>query len=433
MTGYFKYITIILFLFTNINLFSQKSLTLKDVLSMTVGNSYLIKQKEYELSAASFRVEQQKSTELPTAVANASYTRVSPISEMSFAGHNYELNPADNLNANISVHQILYDFGKRESQVNYASSLLSSITDNEELIKNDLSNQALNVFYGILFLQQSAAVKDTEYAALTEHLKTTELKVKDGTATDYDALSTRAKMAEIKNEQIEIRNEIEKQIVILEQLTGIDRKSEINISGELELPVYSFNTDSVINTAFNQRPELKLLADEKNSAMLMKDASAKLDQPVFSADVAYGIRNGYEPNLDALRGNWSANLTVSVPVFNGYLTKNKISEADAVIEADNQKIFHTRDLITTDVCNSLNDFKSAVEKISNTSVQIEYSEKSLERVKLRYNSGSATNLEVLDAETMLTQARLQYIQAKYKSVVNYYMVRKAAGDKIYSM
>jgi outer membrane protein TolC len=433
MTGYLKYITIILFLFININLFPQKSLTLKDVLSMTVNNSYLIKQKEYELNAAKFRVEQQKSTELPTAVANASYTRVNPISKMAFAGHEYELNPADNINAGITVHQIIYDFGKRESQVNYASSLLNSISDNEEAIKNDLSNQAINIFYGILYLQQSSAVKDTEYAALTEHLKTSELKVKDGSATDYDALSTKAKIAQTKNEQIEIKNEIEKQFIVLEQLTGIDRKSKIDINGELELPASSFNVDSVINSAFYQRPELKLLADEKNSAMLMKDAAALLDQPVLSADVGYGFKNGYEPNLDAIRGNWAANVTVSVPVFNGYVTKNKIGEADASIEADNQKILHARDLITTDVYNSLNDFRSAVEKINNTSIQIEYAEKSLERVKLRYNSGSATNLEVLDAETMLTQARLQYIQAKYKSVINYYMVRKAAGDKIYNM
>jgi outer membrane protein TolC len=56
----------------------------------------------------------------------------------------------------------------------------------------------------------------------------------------------------------------------------------------------------------------------------------------------------------------------------------------------------------------------------------------LERVKVQYQSGSGTNLDVLDAETALTQARLLNIQSLYKSVLGYYAVKKAAGDKIYN-
>jgi outer membrane protein TolC len=71
-------------------------------------------------------------------------------------------------------------------------------------------------------------------------------------------------------------------------------------------------------------------------------------------------------------------------------------------------------------------------KLSTTQRQIEYAKKSLERVKAQYQSGSGTNLDVLDAETALTQARLLNIQALYKSVLGYYAVKKAAGDKIYN-
>ena len=33
----------------------------------------------------------------------------------------------------------------------------------------------------------------------------------------------------------------------------------------------------------------------------------------------YGFKNGYEPNIEVLRGNWAAGLNAKIPIFNGNL------------------------------------------------------------------------------------------------------------------
>jgi len=415
--------------------FAQKteknSLTLKDVIKLTVENHPLIKQKEDELRAAQFRVEEQKSSYLPYVSAEASYTRIGPIPAFAFGGENLELAPANNYNVGVLVHQTLYDFGKRDSQVDYASSFLNSIKDNEDLIKNDLSNQAVRVFCGILFLEKSIAVEDTQYAALQEHLKITELRIKNGTATDYDALSTKTRMVEIKNEKIELQNEMNKQKLYLKELIGLDRKKEISITGYFDLPNYRLNSDSLLNAAYSQRQELKLAMDTRNTVNLQKEMISQIDKPVFSADLGYGVKNGYEPNIDVLRGNWFAGVSVDVPIFNGNLTENKISEAKAVIDAADKKIAQIKESISTDIYQAISDLKTGIEKLNSTQDQIGYAEKSLERAKVQYERGAGTNLEVLDAETASTQARLLNIQAMYQSIISYYSLRKAIGDKIF--
>ena len=403
-------------------------LTLKDVIKLTVENHPLIKQKEDELRAAQYRVEQQKSFYLPNVNAEASYTRIGPIPAFAFGGENLELAPANNYNVGVFVHQTLYDFGKRDSQVDYAASFLTSVKDNEELIKNDLSDQAVRIFYGILFLEKSIAVKDTQYAMLQEHLKITELKIKNGTATDYDVLSTKTRMVEIKNEKIELQNEMNKQELYLKELIGFDRKKEVNITGHFDLPMYNLNSDSLLSAAYNQRPELKLVTDARNTANLQKAIVSQIDKPAVRADLGYGFKNGYEPNIEVMRGNWFVGVSLDVPIFNGNLTENKVNEANATIDAADQKIKQVKESISTDVYQSESDLKSNVERMNSTQEQIDYARGSLERAKLQYERGAATNLEVLDSETALTQAQLLNIQAKYKSIISYYSLRRAVGD-----
>lgn len=420
----------IIIIFLSSNAFAQQ-LTLDDVISLTVKNHPLIQQKEDELRAASFRVDQQKSFYMPIVKADASYTRIGPIPSFNFGGQSLDLAPADNYNVTLLVHQTLYDFGKRNAQVQYAESFLNSIKDRQDLIKNDLSNQAVRVFYAIIFLENSIAVKDSQFAALQEHLNVTNLKIKNGTATDYDALSTKTKMAEIENEKSSLLNEKSRQEYYLKELIGYDRNKNILITGQFDLPDYNVDPDSLITTAFNQRFELKIAYDAINTGNMQKEMIKQSDKPVLNADLGYGFKNGYEPNINVLRGNWFASVSVDVPIFNGNLTDNRVNEANANIDAADKNVAQLKNSISTEVYQSLSNLKSSIEKIKISSQQIDYAQKSLERAKIQYDKGAGTNLEVLDAETTLTQAKLLKIQATYKAVINYYDLKKAVGDIIF--
>jgi outer membrane protein TolC len=405
--------------------------TLNQALKLCVQNRPLLKQKEEDLNSLHYRIEQQKSSYLPELDAELSYTRIAPLPEFAFGGSILELAPANNYNAVVAARYILYDFGKRDAQLDALRSHQQSLLDEQNLIKSTLTNQTVRVLYTVLFLKQSIIEKQAEAATLKEHLKITEGKIASGTATEYDVLSTNTRLADNENAIVELKNEQVKQEIALKELIGLNRKEQVSVKGDFFTVPTVTNADSLMEVALAQRPEFKLIADAQNSARLQKASISLMNKPVLNGEAMYGLKNGYEPNLDVIRGNWAVGVTLGIPIFNGNLRENREMEVESGVLASDQKIQQTKDAVSTEIYQALNDLASNNEKLSITQKQIAYAEKSLERAQLQYESGTGTNLDVLDASTMLTQARLVHLQIVFREVLNFYTLKNAVGDKLF--
>ena len=75
--------------------------------------------------------------------------------------------------------------------------------------------------------------------------------------------------------------------------------------------------------------------------------------------------------------------------------------------------------------------KTKINKVATTRIEVDYAEASIQRANAQYRNGAATNLDVLDAEASLSQARLKYLQAEYEAIISNYNLKKAVGDVIW--
>ena len=64
-----------------------------------------------------------------------------------------------------------------------------------------------------------------------------------------------------------------------------------------------YNSTSLLDKALKNRPEIILARDAENSSIESKKVASLTNIPKLSVLADYGIKNGYEPNLDVLRGN----------------------------------------------------------------------------------------------------------------------------------
>lgn len=410
---------------------STDSLTLAQAIKLTIQNYPLIKQQQEKIKAADYKIEQQKSSYYPNVSGIASYARIGPLPSFNFGNEELILAPADNYNIDIALNQQIYDFGKRNASVDLMQSYELSAAHNVDLVKSNLSYLTLQTFYSLLFLKESITVKDTQIAALNEHLDITNKKIQTGTSTDYDALSTQVRIAQAQSEKIELLNQLKQQQIILKQLLGVPQDTTLNIKGDFTAPHSTSNPDSLIDVAFGKRPEIKLAEDDLNTSRLQEHVAGLGDMPSLNANLSYGFKNGYEPNLDVLRGNWVAALSISVPVFNGFLTRNRVSEAEVNSNAANLNIVTLKRTVVSDVQQAASNLNSNLDKLKSTSTQVNFAMETVQRSIARYNSGVGTNLDLLDAETSLSQARLFYLQDLYKSILSFYQLKKAVGDVIY--
>jgi outer membrane protein len=404
------------------------SLSVKNAVELTLKNYPLIQQAAERINVAEAKIKEQESSLYPILDAQASYTRIFPVPSITFGQESFELAPANNYDARISAFHTLYDFGKRDALIDLTKSYKKSDIDNVEFVKSTLAFQTVQTFYSILLLQRSIAVKDTDIATLNDHLSFTNKKVETGSATDFDALTTKVRISNVQNQKMDLQNVLEKQIIQLKKLTGLSYDSNTKFIGDFSFKPFTVNKDSLLAIALQQRPEMKLALDMENSAHLQKSVARLGDMPSLNLHLSYGLTNGYMPNLDAIRGNWAGGIGINVPIFNGFRTSANEEEADANIKVSETHILQVKKDIVSEVQQAVEDLKTKINKIATTKIQVSYAEETITRANAQYKNGVVTNLDLLDSENSLEQARLQYLQAIYDVIISNYNLKKAVGD-----
>ncbi len=417
------------------NLYAQKKdtnlVTLNKAIEMALTNQPLLNEAEAQINAVDAKIKQSESLFYPNVDANISYTRIGPVPTFNFGGNKINLAPYDNYDAHITASHLLYDFGKRDALVELSKSYKLSSEDKIDLIKNNLGYQTVKAFYSVLFFQKAIDVKNKQIDNLNKHIDLTRKMVESGSATDFDILTTKVKLAAVQNQKTDMENAFKQAKIYLKGLMGIPDQKEINISGDFFADTTMYNSDSLIIKAFTQRSELVLAKDNVKSAKLNKDLISTENNPLLNIFAQGGFKNGYPMDLNKIRGNWTVGINARIPIFDGNLKENKVEEAEANMKSASAKILELERNIKTDVQKSVADYNSNLAKFKTTELQVEQAKQAVDRAEIRYRDGVITNLDLIDAETSLSGAELQYVQVLYNNVLKYYKVSQAIGNKVW--
>ena len=430
-----KLFLIAVIIFSLRNMFPQEikidSLSLDKAVSLTLQNYPLIRQAKENVNIYNAKIDVQGSSYYPDVNAIATYSRIGPVPTFDLPQGAFQLYPENNYDAHIAVTNNIYDFGRRGAERQLLESYKTSAIDNVQMVKTNLAFATIRTYFSILFLDKSIAVIDTDIATLNQHIDITKKKIENGTATDYDLLSTKVRLTDYKGNKINLQNELQKQKINLEHLTGLQNIDNSMITGNFLELTYDTNNDSLIQVAYSQRSEIKLAIDAEQSAYLKESLASLGSRPNVSVYLSYGVKNGYVPNIDAWHGNWVAGFQVNVPIFNGFRTENQEEEARANTMVTETGTVNLKLKIKTEVEKAIEDINSNIEQIKTAKEQIEFAKESLEKAKAQYSSGVGTNLDLLDAETRLADAKFLYLKEVYQNIINSYALKRAVGDFVW--
>ncbi|MGE5314317.1 MAG: TolC family protein [Acidobacteriota bacterium] len=406
------------------------SLSIEDALSRALSQQPSLEQARAQILVSQTRTAQAGLAAKPEVTAEAGYTRLDPVSELSIPGlGGMKLFPNNNYDAHITARATVYDFGKTDAAVDVSRSRVQSSADQLALARNAVAVQTQRVFYAILFLQQSIPVQDEQIAALHEHERAVKKRLANGTATQFDVLTTQVRIAGAENQKIDLLSTLERQKAEFRRLLGLAAGSPVAVRGTFaESPMPEPETGSA-DSALARRPESLLVRDAEETAMRQKRAAQLLSVPAVKAAVQYGFKNGFEPNFDVLRGNWAAVLKVEVPVYDGGRTRLLEEEAEAALVSEQAHRSDVERQIRSDVESALADVRAAREKVKISDIQLTQAHEAASIARTRYETGSVTNLDLLDAETAETVARHAQIQALYRAVVSTIELERALGKR----
>lgn len=412
---------------------TSDSLSLAQVMQTVIQSHPSVKESEEAIAIADAKIGLAKSAYLPNVDASASYTRLGPVPSLDVPalGGKFQLYPADNYVAAINYNQSIYDFGKTKQSVGVERESKILAEKNVELVKQGLSQKTATAFYTIAYLQEAIKIKDQEIQALKDHLEFVEKQKTTGSATQNDFLKVKVRLSAAESQKIDLETTKKMKVYVLKSLMNypLDAPLKIKIDA-LDLQL-SLTQDSLFSYAFSHRMELDIAKEKEKVAQLQYNLTKAQDNPALNVFASGGGKNGYIPDLNEVKPNFSAGIALKVPLFNGNRTKNNLLIAQSAINNSQLDSELAKRNITTEVIESETARESAAQKIEQGQVQVSQAEEAFALAKVKFASGSITNLDLLDAENDLSNSRLMLLKSKVDYAVSVFNLNISLGNKMY--
>lgn len=407
-------------------------LTPQEVAHRAATDNPLVKAQMAQGESADARVKDARSGLFPQLDATGSYTYLDPINHLAFQTGPGEFKdlafqPHDNYDANLRLSYLAFDFGQRNSGVGMARVGQQLNAHQLDQVRNDLALRALQVYYGLLGMQEAIKVQEKLVASLDENIRRAEVRITAQTATGYDKLTVESKRSEAERDMIRLQQQRDQQLATLRQLTGLATGTPIELGDDGSATTKA----SADTSAWRDRPDYRQLTDRVEQARLNVELNERRGLPSLSLFAQGGVKNGYQPNLDQGLANWAAGASLNVPIFHGNKKVSLVEQARADLKQAEFQAQATEDRVRAELDQALIGLRSAQREVETTNTLVQQAEETARRARVRYENGLATTLELLDAEVSNNRAQQALLQARYGLAVASYNVPYAAGVPIY--
>jgi outer membrane protein len=323
--------------------------------------------------------------------------------------------------ANLS--QIIYDFGKTVAQVKIQSLNRDSSLSDLENVSDQIILNVKQTYYGVLQSKRNRDVAAEAVKQFQQHLEQAKGFYEVGTKPKFDVTKAEVDLSNSKLDLIVAENAVKIAIANLNNAMGLPDAPEYEVEDCLYFKKYEISFDDAISNAYQNRPDLKSIISKRQAAESSVELAKKDYFPVLTGNAGYN----YAGNVFPLERGWNIGAVFSVPIFNGFLTKYQVEEAKAnlnVLSANEELL---RQAVFLEVQQAYLNLKQAEDSIPTAELGVKQAEENFEIANGRYSAGVGNPIEVTDAEVLLANAKLSYIQALYNYKVSQSSLEKAMG------
>ncbi len=411
---------------------STDSLSLKNIIRQVVTSYPSVKVAEEAIRNADSKIALAKTGYNPIVDVTASFANLAPVTKLSFPGlGTFQLYPANNINASVNYEQLVYDFGRTHQNVAMENENKAIGEQTLEQVKQKLSIYTVNTFYTLLYLQSAIKIKDEQLATLNEHLQYIEKMISTGSATEYELLSTRVRISAVESQKVDIIAALTAQQAALNSLLGNSQDTTTVLKNELIVEPPVIPSDSVLSFAFHNRDEV-LINEKKTSLAELRLGMTKLqNKPLINFEASGGLKNGYIPDLNTITPNYVVGVGLKIPIFDGMKKKYDMAEAQSVISSLSYESDFTKRNISNEVYESEALMNAAKKKVSQFELQLKQALTAYSMAETSFKSGTITNLDLLYANTAVSESSLMLLKAKIDYAESVYKLKAAMGERIY--
>ena len=421
-------------------LFSSQVFAQNEALPMLVKQaleySPKVKEQQQLLEAGDYRLKVLESNTKPQINGETGYIRLDPVAKTSFKLPNgseqtLQFQPNNNFNTNVNGSYVIHDWGKFKANVQKTLLDIQQQKEGIESLKHGLAYQVTQLFYSIVYIKKAIAVQEDQLKLVEENGEIIADKIKNGDALEFDALQVKVRSKNAELRLVDLKGQLEKQFIFLSFLTGSDARKIIGSKTDLNFNFYDENSQSSYNEVISGNLDLKILQARENALQQDVKVASMAQLPQLAANAALGVRNGFQPNIEAWRLNTLLGVKLIVPIYTGKRGTYNTQIAKINLEANKQNTEFQKMQINRDIQNALNDINVAKQKKELAAQNILQAEYTLKLAKVRLENGVSTPLEIQAAETGLEESKFSLLQYDYQALMAKIEIAKLAGLKFW--
>lgn len=297
--------------------------------------------------------------------------------------------------------------------------------------KIEIAAAVSKAFYDVLASEQQIKVSTENINRIQRSLKDAYSQYQAGVTdkTDYKRATIGLNNAQALKKTNE--EQLKAKVEYLKTLMGYPDSAQLKIeydSLQMEKEVY-FDTLQTAN--FTNRIEYRLLETQRS----LLEANLKYNRwsflPSLSANGAYNLNyqnDSFSKLYDVNYPNSFAALTLNFPIFQGGKRRADIQAAEWELQRNKLDLISLQNNVNSEFTAAMSGYKSNLANYLALRENLALATEVYDVIQLQYRSGVKTYLEVINSETDLRTAQINYYNALYNLLASKIDVQKALGQ-----
>lgn len=412
---------------------TNQPLSMVDAINLALKQNGSILRGKSDLKAQYGVVVQTRAIAVPKLSANGNYqytTEVESFPGFSTINHNWA--------ANIQLSQTIYQGGSVLASLRTAKLTKEQALLQYQTVIADSLLQVRLAYYDVLLDAELITVEDASIKLLTQQLEDQQRRFDAGTVPRFNVLQAEVAVYNERPKLIQANNHHRIAKNNLVNLLGFHVPAEVKqeipmeLTDKLDSAPYDVELSVAIEKALENRSELATVQKERELRKESLTIAGSTYKPSIQIFGAYGARNAQFLSADpgySIHGA-TAGIQAQWAIFDGFLTRGKVEQARSLYEGSQVDIDNAMRNIELEVRTDYNNLIEARETLESQKKVLEEAEEALRLSRARNDAGTGTQLDVLAAQTSLTQARSTTVQALHDYDTARSRLERAIGENI---
>ncbi len=338
----------------------------------------------------------------------------------------------------INIFQLGFDaaweldfFGGIQRAIEAADASIEVETENSRDILLTLQAEVVREYISLRTNQQLAATHHALFAAQTDTVKLTQVRLQSGLSNALEMVQAQAQLENTAANLPRYETEIKHAIHALSVLLGREPNALAKrFSDTKPIPTSTISLTNLPSELLKRRPDIRKAERQMAIANAQVGIATAELYPKVNLAAFIGLQNLKITDFTPMGKSWSSASTITMPLFNWGKLQANIEAKDAQFE---QAFLAYQSTVLTafqEVENALTSYRNESQRYDALTQAMSTNQTALNLATERYNKGLTGFIDVLQAQQMQYQTQIQQIESLANAAQQNVALHKALGGDL---